>query len=110
MASFIASIGTFLSSFLFSFLSLPPVRYTGSLLSRNRLFFLVPIVATTIHLLRTGHFGRPPVAADFNDHDGSGLEDENLWTIYGFGDPLSANRAKVSAFLAGFVVDPRTAL
>ena len=110
MASFIASIGTFLRSAIFAILTFPLVRYTWSLVARNRLFFLVPIAAVVLHLLRTGRFGKSPSAADFNDHDGSGLEDENLWSIYGFGDPLSANRAKVSAFLAGFVVDPRTAL
>ena len=86
----------------------PVVKFIVSTLFYNKMFFLAPIAAVSVYALRNGYFGPAPTHAHFDDHKGTGLEDLSLWVIYG--DPLSARRATVSAFLTAFLFDPRVAL
>ena len=102
--------GAVLQRCALALLSSPGVCYATQVVKRNRHFFLVLAASLLVAALRAGKFGAAPVPADFGDHDGSGLEEKNLWDLYGYGEPLTAKRATVAAFFVAFIVDPRVAL
>ena len=83
-------------------------QYLTAATLRTAPALLAPLAAVMVHLALSGLFGAAPSHADFGDTDRSGLEDENLWHLYG--GPLSNTRARAGAFFAAFVVDPRVAL